>query len=311
MPCGETFARHALYSQRFYKENFGVTCKTGYTVDSFGHNANLPQLLKLGGMENFVFMRPGEHENPDLPPLFWWTSADGSKVLTYKITAGHYATYNDAAVEEKTNALRDAAKKDGNKYDLMCFYGVGNHGGGPTKRMLTKIDELKKKGADIKYSCPDEYFDTVRKQKPVIKEIAGELQMHAIGCYSVAGHIKAAQRKAEVMLIKAEKLNFMAQKLTGAAAENGRIQDAYKRLLFNTFHDIMCGCSIKDGLDAAMNEYAYAIFEAREIIDNAVIDISKNVDTMIEGYENFGKSEFVLWEEEDKGVPVMIFNTAI
>ncbi len=82
LPSGETFARHALYAQRYYKEKFGITCKTGYCVDSFGQSAGLPQLLKFGGMENYIFMRPNLGENSDIPTLFNWKSAEGSEIMT-------------------------------------------------------------------------------------------------------------------------------------------------------------------------------------------------------------------------------------
>ena len=60
IPDGESFARHGLVAQRYFMEKFGVTAKTGYNVDSFGHNAALPKILKGCGMENYVFMRPSE-----------------------------------------------------------------------------------------------------------------------------------------------------------------------------------------------------------------------------------------------------------
>ena len=308
IPSGEIYARHALYSQRFYRENFGLFCKTGYTIDTFGHSANIPQLLVQSGMENFVYTRPQDHEKPGMPPMFYWTAADGSKVLVCRIVGQPiYASYSGDQVAE--NIEQTGAYADKYRSDLMCFYGVGDHGGGPTKQMLKKIDELKKKGKQIKYSCPDTFFDEIRGQKPKLSEISGELQMHAIGCYSVAGLIKAAQRKAENLLLRAEKLNFMAYKLLGRPIENVKLQEAYKRVLFNTFHDIICGCSIKDGLDKALDDYSFAISTAQDIINDSVIDISKQIDTMIDDYENLGKEDFWLYEEKDNGVPVMIFNT--
>ena len=307
IPSGETYARHALYSQRFYLENFGVTCKTGYTVDTFGHNANIPQLLKQGGMENFVFMRPDGNERPETPALFYWNAVDGSRILTYRIVGQAYAAHTETQTEGEIKTLAEFENKNG--HDMMCFYGVGDHGGGPTKRHLLMLDKLIKRGEKVKYSCPDTFFDNVRAKNPALPEHSGELQMHAIGCYSVASHIKAAQRRAERMLLRAEKLNYLAHALLGTKTENDRLQKAYKRVLFNTFHDIMCGCSVKDGLDTAMHDYSYAVSEAQAVIDDAVIAIAKNTDTMIDGYENFGKSNFALWEEDNKGVPVTIFNT--
>ena len=80
LPSGESFARHGLISQRYFKEKFGITAKTGYNVDSFGHNASLPQILKKSGMNNYVFMRPMPEEGKTKETLFNWESADGSSV---------------------------------------------------------------------------------------------------------------------------------------------------------------------------------------------------------------------------------------
>ena len=71
MPGAEGFARQSLYSQRYFYEKLGVTAKVGYNVDSFGHNAMLPQILKKSGMDNYVFMRPGQHEKEMPAELFW------------------------------------------------------------------------------------------------------------------------------------------------------------------------------------------------------------------------------------------------
>lgn len=54
-------------------------------MDSFGHNAMLPQILKKSGMENYVFMRPMPHEKDINEDLFWWESPDGSRVCAYRI----------------------------------------------------------------------------------------------------------------------------------------------------------------------------------------------------------------------------------
>ncbi len=67
IPSGESFARHALISQRFFRKEFGRTARVGYNVDSFGHNGSIPMLLRNSGMDAYVFMRPGPHEKPDLP----------------------------------------------------------------------------------------------------------------------------------------------------------------------------------------------------------------------------------------------------
>ena len=58
LPSGESFARHSLYGQGYFKEKFGTTAKVGYNVDSFGHNGNIPKILRKSGMDSYVFMHP-------------------------------------------------------------------------------------------------------------------------------------------------------------------------------------------------------------------------------------------------------------
>jgi alpha-mannosidase len=78
IPGGESFVRQGLYGQRYLNEKFGIVSTTGANLDSFGHNASLPQILRKSGMDSYVFLRPKPEENAALPgPLFWWEAADG------------------------------------------------------------------------------------------------------------------------------------------------------------------------------------------------------------------------------------------
>ena len=83
IPCGESFARHALITQRYFEEKFGVMAQTGYNVDSFGHNGNLPMILQNSRMKNYVFMRPGPHEKTIPNSLFTW-------VYTLSVIENHF-----------------------------------------------------------------------------------------------------------------------------------------------------------------------------------------------------------------------------
>ncbi|MDQ3493812.1 MAG: hypothetical protein M3452_11230 [Chloroflexota bacterium] len=83
VPSGESFARHALYAQRFFDGEMGTRATVGFNPDAFGHNGMLPQILKKSGLDSYVFMRPQIHER-DMPRLVWWESPDGSRVLAYR-----------------------------------------------------------------------------------------------------------------------------------------------------------------------------------------------------------------------------------
>lgn len=129
LPSGEAFARHSLLGQRFLKAYLGHPAKVGYNVDSFGHNAGLPQILNQSGMKYYVMMRPGEHEK-HLPTVFWWEGPDGSRVLTHRIMGEYNSRPDGSDLMDKRDQYR--AESQRLELPLMVFYGVGNHGGGPT-----------------------------------------------------------------------------------------------------------------------------------------------------------------------------------
>src|SRR5829696_979519 len=131
IPAGESYVRQALYGQRYLRDRFGITATTGANIDSFGHNAMLPQLLRKSGLDSYVFLRPGPRER-ELPTVFRWESPDGSRVLAYRIPHEYCAPRDDLG-EHLEKAL---AQLPPDHEELMVFYGVGNHGGGPTKANL-------------------------------------------------------------------------------------------------------------------------------------------------------------------------------
>ncbi len=304
IPSGEAFARHFLYSQKFYTENFGAKAQTGYNVDSFGHNGMLPQLFAKSGIKNYVYMRPHrEAEKPNLPEenLHWWESPDGSRVLAYRILDG----YGDDLRDERI------ARYDGKIHSQMLAYGVGNHGGGPTKKTLDQAEKLREGEGSEKYiySGVDAYFDYVRENEPdnipVVKE---DLQHHASGCYSANSKVKMLNRKAENELVYAEKIDVMANVLTGSATQTERIEKAWQRVMFNQFHDILAGCSIKPAYDDAYNAFGGAREVALEVGAFAAERISWRVNTtkFFDGGASEQRDRF--WLREGEGAPMVIFN---
>jgi alpha-mannosidase len=265
-PAGESFARHGLYAQRYFKEKFGVTAKLGYNVDSFGHNGNLPQLLKKAGLDAYVFMRPMSHEKNLPRRLFQWEGIDGTKVLSFRLLG--YGTGGGAEWGEKLGAhIRehiDAAEKDGTPF--MCFYGVGNHGGGPTRQNLTTIDELKAAGENILYSDPQKFFEEASKVSgvPVIRD---EMQYHAIGCYSALSGVKRANNYTEQQLMFAEKMLAVTGGTAKDLAEHtAALTAGWKKTLTNQFHDSLGGCSIPEAYPKILAAYAWGQETANQMI---------------------------------------------
>ena len=76
LPSGESFIRQALLGQRYFESRFGKIATVGYNIDSFGHNANLPQLLHKAGLTSYVFMRPNQDEKHLDAALFEWEAPE-------------------------------------------------------------------------------------------------------------------------------------------------------------------------------------------------------------------------------------------
>lgn len=308
MPTGESIARHLLYSQRYFKEKFGVTVKTGYNVDSFGHGFALPQLLKKAGIENYVFQRPGEHENGEIPyPLFVWEAPDGSRVNAFRLEHGYASSYTDVAdrIDE------DIALEREKGYPIMCFYGVGNHGGGPTVKNIKSIQNYQstnENGGEVIFSDPDTYFDEIKKLDLDLPVWKNELQHHASGCYSATSLIKKLNRQTENALFTSEKFMSLSNRLTGnEISDQSR---AFDNLMFNQFHDILCGCSIREAYDNAALQLGEAKSIAVRDQNTALQKISWAVDTVgsIPERKRSKESHFALWELDGLGTPVVVFN---
>lgn len=300
IPCGESFARHSLISQRYFKEKFGIIAKTGYNVDSFGHNGNIPKIMKNSGMDNYIFLRPMPAEKELPQSLFDWESMDGSKVRTYRIPKLYCISM------KYFNVFNEIAEMDENT-DMMAFYGVGNHGGGPTVELLDKMK--RELGDNYIYSGPDEYFNAVADTPvPTVKD---ELQFHAKGCYSANSKVKADNRLAENSILATEAYSVLSNYLIDTKYPKTEIDRAWMNILFNQFHDILGGCCIKEAYSNTAYSHGEALNIAQWNTNFALQQISWNIDTM-DGQElkPYKASDHgAIWKNDNNiGTPIVVFN---
>ncbi len=299
IPSGEAFCRHLLYSQKFFKENFGNIVKTGYNVDSFGHNGMLPQLFKKSGIDNYIYQRPNNREEkPNLPfdNLHYWQSPDGSVVKAFHIPDGYGGDVHDRRLEDHYYNKNQP---------MMVFFGVGNHGGGPSKEHLRNAKELIKKGG-FKYASPDTYFEECENvEMPLVNE---DLQHHASGCYSANSHVKEMNRRAETELVTAEKLDVLASILTSSQTHGSQIESAWERVMFNQFHDILAGCSIKEAYADAEKGFGYAREVALDVNTFAAQRISWRIKTTDFLDADVSEMRNRMWYKEGEGSPMVVFN---
>lgn len=250
MPCGEALVRQISVGKKYFKEKFGVQPTVMTNFDSFGHSLGLVQILAKNGYNGYIHCRPNE-EQFNYPSKFYrWVGPDGSTVL-----ATHTFSYNaplGRAEEKIRNQL--AGKGDGmlgsiasgKTQDLAVDYvlwGVGNHGGGPSRKDLRDIEALKVDGVDIFHSTPEALFaDGIE----VSEEIRQSMVTCMPGCYSSMARIKQAYRKTENLFFATEKM-LSSAKLQGFKPELSELEKAEKKLLLAQFHDILPGTCIEDG----------------------------------------------------------------
>ncbi len=271
LPTGESFVRQGLYGQHYFRAKLGVTARVGYNVDSFGHHGMLPQILRKSGMNSYVFTRPAPHEKGLPGGLFWWESDDGSRVLTYRIPYEYLSSGKDL----EPFIRRCDAEIKAPIADWMCFYGVGNHGGGPTKENIESIFQLDRDRdlPHLVFSTPDRFFDTILAQDLPIPVVHDDLQHHASGCYSAHSGVKRWNRRAENLLLQAEKWSSIAHWHT-AQPYPSDLTNAWKQVLFNQFHDIFAGTSIEAAYEDARDNYGEACSIAARALNHATQSIA-------------------------------------
>jgi alpha-mannosidase len=233
----------------------------GYNIDSFGHGAYLPRFLCDAGIGSYTFMRPSPSER-DLPAnLFRWRSPDGAEVVGFRLRHP-YATHGSDLGEQVENAIRHV----GDHVDhTMCFFGVGDHGGGPTRRHIEWMleHETAVDGARLVFSHPQAFFEAVAPLADTLPVVEGDIQHHAIGCYSVERRIKVGLRRAEARLGQA---TDVADALGADADDRAEIDRAWDDVLFNEFHDILCGTSLTEASRLAAGELVAAESTADRVI---------------------------------------------
>ena len=283
LPSGEALIRHFLYGKRFVQEEFGKEVTVGFNPDSFGHGANLPAILNGCGIYSYIASRPDKKTVP-LPAMFIWKSPDGSRV-TAERTGGEYMAWTRPALEFNLKESREGLEEIG--YDRMAvFYGVGNHGGGPTIENIRTIYEMREEypAGTLDFSTMEAFFKKVEPEK--LPEVTGELGRIFYGCYSSDREIKQKNRRAEWTLQKAEAMSAMAAGLGVRSwkAPAEKLEYAWKEALFNQFHDVLAGTSIEPSRTQACREFDAAISIAEHVICDAVQAIANGLDTRGDGF---------------------------
>ena len=297
MPDGESLVRQILYGKRYFKQKFGVDVNIGWNPDSFGYNAQLPQIYKRSGIDYFVTQKLlWASEFTKFPyRFFWWQAPDGSRLMTY-----FPSTYSgqidpvtiaqDSAVygpllwkyNGGTNSAPDGALQ------MMYLYGVGDHGGGPTRVDLDTAVRWQKPDVvypKLEFSTAASFLNNLTKNESSLNLPVwdGELyfQFHR-GVQTTQSETKRGNRKAEVALLTAEKLASIGT-LFGQPFPQADFDSSWKKVLFNQFHDVLPGSGIAINYVDAARKFAEVQRFSSDATSTALNELAARVKTEADG----------------------------
>jgi len=293
MPCGESLVRQLLTGKRYFQQKFGVDVKIGWNPDSFGYSRQLPQIYKRSGVDYFVTQKMAWNDTVPMPyKLFQWEAPDGSRVLTY---FPHDYVNGINPVQDAQYIGEDTVLCSGFRTQML-LYGVGDHGGGPTRQMLDAAVRWQKspKAAfpNFKFSTAQEFFDEVdnnlTKLNLPVWNNEMYLQFHR-GTYTSQADSKKHMRQMERLLLNSERFSSLAM-LTGRKYPQDQFEDCWRRVLFNQFHDVMAGSGIHIVYVDEAESMEFVKLTTEPILDGSMKNLAARVDT------------------RGPGIPVVVFN---
>jgi alpha-mannosidase len=266
-PCGESLVRQCLYGKRYFRREFGVDVKTGWQPDSWTHPWTLPQILNKSGIGLYMFKRCEKGER-----FFWWESPDGSRVLAYKpeIT-------KSGAVERMEGFMKYMKGRYGMRMSMTAV-GGGDHGGGVDGNRIESIErEAKDKGLNIRFGRFDEFMSALAEDARRAPLLNDELGFEYEGSYTTCGEIKNGNRRSECLLMTAEKFCSAALSLNGSPYPQEKLANAWQKVLFNQFHDIISGCVIPPAAEDAIGLYEQVAETGQRCLRKSLEAISSQV----------------------------------
>ena len=271
MGSAESMARHHLYTRAFF-EDMGVRpVEIDFDPDTFGHHRNMPEFLQRAGIKYFYHCR-----GLDGQTLYRWRAPSGAEVLAYR----EPFWYNAAVDGDFAQYAPAFCERFGVKSALRV-YGVGDHGGGPTRRDIMRLIDMQAWPiyADVRFGSFKAFFDSAAQATKQIPVVDHELNPLFTGCYTTQTRIKKGNRYGERLLGEAEALNAFAAQTVHVPYNAKKFAEGWRNVLFNQFHDILPGSGVPDTREYAMGLYQQSYAVANSARRAAMLALSKQIDT--------------------------------
>jgi len=262
---GESLIRQFLHGKRYFREEFGVENELMWLPDVFGYSGALPQIMAGCGIKYFSTQKIFWTYNGGEPfpyHTFWWEGIDGTRVLSH-IHNDYNSQTNPATL---IGRWKSRVQKDGLDARMLPF-GHGDGGGGPTRNHLEYLRRQQNlEGAPrCVIAGPVDYMRHDEASAYPWPTYVGELyfQNHR-GTYTTQAKTKRGNRKSELALREAEMWGAAALARVNFAYPLAEMDEAWKGVLLNQFHDIIPGSSIHRVYEEAEALHAEVITAAEK-----------------------------------------------
>lgn len=276
MPDTESLLHHIKVTRDYLHKVWGIapdSVKVDFSPDTFGHNVCVPEINTFGSVPYYYHCR-GQKEDY---VLYRYRAPSGAEVLMYR----EPFWYNRAVEPDSGTGVFELEKMTGGLKTSLVVYGVGDHGGGPTRRDVEAVLEMQSWPVwpTLRFGTLHEYFsiaETVREKLPVHTE---ELNGMLTGCYTTQSRIKLGNRRAEAALVDSERMSALAHQALGTRFDPAAYDKAWQDTLFTHFHDILTGSCVQESREHAMGLLAQAVAVAQTQQSKAYEKLSQAVDT--------------------------------
>jgi alpha-mannosidase len=281
LPAGESLVRQILYGRAYFDTGFGIKNRNGWMLDSFGHNPQMPQIMRLGGFETYSIQR-GVAE-PNHPVGFWWVGIDGSRVRvewmphTYALIGFVPETFT--AFQQVIEHIARVAQPYiyNNQFAALSGFDLS----APQQQLpdfIRRYNALSNQ-IELVLATAEEYFQA--QPTDTFVELRADLNPLFTGCYAARITLKQQNRALENALFTAEKLMAINQVQAQIPAQS--LDDAWEPVLFNQFHDIICGSHLDEIYEHALSRNQGAANTVRLATERALDALTAQIDTRGEG----------------------------
>ena len=283
MPGGESFVRQILYGKGYFRKELGVEVTTSWQLDSFGHHAQMPQLLKLAGYRSLWFFRGVA--DWETPAEFLWEGLDGSRISAFWLAHGYAVTFNSPETPDEFAQFMEE------RFAQLAPFARGPERVGPAGADVCEpeehvpglVEEFNRRPGrsfELKLASPAEYEAAVEERADDLEVVTGELNPIFQGIYSSRIELKQRTRELERLLTTAEKLGVLLQ---WQGVESGDLWRAWEPMLFNQAHDLMSGVMTDQVYEDSIRGFDFSRQLAMEEVESRLRRLISGIDTRGEG----------------------------